>query len=103
MLVAGILGAMAPARGATTSRSFLAWGLVITGVHTLTQLASFPFSPLQAVAILTLAAILAIGFYRFRLQPVRLPFWALLLSRYALEVYITHIAILMTLSAGGVG
>ena len=96
-LVFGILGAEARHYETKVPSRFIILVIFLLGLHTLSQLFSFDFTWQQSAVVIAIGVGLALTFSRFRIQPVALPRPFLVLSRYALEFYVFHLALLMAI------
>jgi hypothetical protein len=99
----GALGAWARHYGETLSRRFIIFVWVLVGLHTLSQLLSFPFDPLQGLGVILVGGSVAYTLSHFTLRPRALPKGMLWLSRYALEFYVLHLVILTICARVGQG
>jgi hypothetical protein len=102
-LVFGILGAMARKVEGLPSTRFIIVLSILVGAHMVTQLLSFDFDPLQQLATLGIGIGLVWSFSRFQVVRLALPAPLLFVARYALEVYVLHIGVLVTIALPGRG
>lgn len=91
-LLVGIAGAGLRHALSTVSKTVLGLTLLF---HCITQLVSFDFSLGQQLGTSAVIILLGTVLYRFQMHPLPLPRWIVWLSRYALEVYVLHLAGLM--------
>jgi len=102
-LVFGVLGAIARELKGNPSIRFIILLYVLLAAQMATQLLSFNFDPLQQMTTVGIGVGLAWSFSRFQVRAVSLPTPLLFLSRYALEVYVLHLVVLVAIALFGRG
>lgn len=98
-LVFGILGAEARQYETKVPPRFIILVCFVLGLHTFSQLLSFDFTWQQGVVVVAIGIGLALTLSRFRIRSLSLPRPLLVLSRYALEIYVLHVVLLMGIAA----
>lgn len=97
-LVFGILGAETRRYQTKIPPRFIILICFVLAVHTLSQLVSFDFNWQQGVVVVVIGVGLAITLSSFHIRPLALPAPLVVLSRYALEFYVLHLAFLMVIA-----
>lgn len=97
----GALGAWARQPGESSTRRFIIVVWVLVALHTLSQLVSFAFSTAQGLGVITIGGGVAYILSHFTLRAMGLPKVMVLVSRYALELYVLHLVILTICSWAG--
>ncbi len=97
-VVFGILGAEARCYETKASPRFIILVSFLLALHTLSQLLSFDFTWPQSAVVVVMGIGLTITLSRFRIQSVALPRPLLVLSRYALEIYVVHLGLFIAIA-----